>query len=117
MFSGLGTGKIEFNDLFFACHAFCMASVQLSQAFMYEVSNSSHSGKNGGSNKFHIERRTKKFPKMGNYPPWLPLPICWNRIDSRNCKLVWIHHEWYRRAQMELVMSGTLSELQGMLRL
>lgn len=32
----LGTGKVEVNDLVFAIHAFLLASVQFSQAFIYE---------------------------------------------------------------------------------
>lgn len=36
IFPHLGTGVIQPNDLFFAVHAFLMASVQLSQIFIYE---------------------------------------------------------------------------------
>lgn len=36
VYSGLGTGTIEPNDLVFAIHAFALSSVQFTQAFIYE---------------------------------------------------------------------------------
>ena len=32
----MGTGKVEINDLAFAWHAFILASIQLSQAFIFD---------------------------------------------------------------------------------
>jgi cystinosin len=36
VYTHLGTGKVETNDLVFALHAFALSSVQLTQAFIYE---------------------------------------------------------------------------------
>jgi cystinosin len=36
IYPNLGTGTIQPNDLFFALHAFCIGSVQLTQVFIYD---------------------------------------------------------------------------------